>query len=277
LEILIDITTRARSRVGQLAGASRRRTLTKVPAITPYFWIIKLLTTAMGEATADYLDHWLPPVLAGTLAGIGLIVALVLQFTVRRYVAWWYWFAVVMVAIFGTMAADGLHVELGLPYLVTAPLYAAVLVVVFVGWHMSEKTLSIHSICTARREAFYWAAVLATFALGTAVGDLTAITFGLGYLGSALLFAIVIVLPWLAYRWLRLNEIVAFWFAYVLTRPLGASVADWMGVAHNLGGLGLGRGAVSVIMTIPIFALVAYLAVTRKDVRREDQASPSRQ
>jgi uncharacterized membrane-anchored protein len=277
VENLIEITTRVRTRARELAAASRRRTLTKVPDITPYFWIIKLLTTAMGETTADYLDHWLPPVVAGTLAGLGLIVALVLQFSVRRYVAWLYWIAVVMVAIFGTMAADGLHVELGIPYLVTASLYAAVLVVIFVSWHVSEKTLSIHSIYTAHREAFYWAAVLATFALGTAVGDLTARTFGLGYLASAVLFAILIVLPGLAYRWLRLNVIVAFWLAYVLTRPLGASVADWMGVAHNLGGLGLGRGAVSVIMTIPIFALVAYLAVTRLDVTPGDQAPSLRQ
>jgi uncharacterized membrane-anchored protein len=240
-----------------------------VPEITVYFWILKLLSTAMGEATSDYLDHWLLPVVAVALAGLGLVVALLLQFSARKYVAWRYWLAVVMVAIFGTMAADGLHFELGLPYLVTAPFYAVALAAIFVGWHMSEGTLSIHSVYTARREAFYWAAVLATFALGTAVGDLTALTFGLGFLASAGLFAVFIAVPAVAYRWLNWNAILTFWLAYILTRPLGASVADWMAVPHTLGGLDLGRGSVSVIMTIPIFALVAYMSMSRKDVARD--------
>jgi len=275
LENPIDISTRARSRAGELAVRSRRQTLTKVPEITAYFWILKLLTTGMGEATSDYLDHWLLPVVAVLLAGIGLAVALLLQFSAPRYVAWRYWLAVVMVAIFGTMAADGLHYQLGLPYLVTAPFYAVALAAIFVGWRVSEGTLSIHSVYTARREAFYWAAVLATFALGTAVGDLTALTFGIGFLASAGLFAVLIAVPAVAYRWLAWNAILTFWLAYILTRPLGASVADWMAVPHILGGLDLGRGSVSVIMTIPIFALVAYMSVTRKDVRREQDALPS--
>lgn len=205
------------------------------------------------------------PVIAGTIAGLGLIAALLLPFWVRRYLAGVYWLAVVMVAIFGTMAADGLHLELGIPYLVTSPFYLLVLALVFLGWHQSEQTLSIHSIFTLRREAFYWAAVMATFALGTAAGDLTAITFGLGYFDSALLFAVLISLPALGYWLLGLNSVFAFWLAYVLTRPLGASIADWLGVPQNFGGLGWGRGTVSLSLSVLIVALVGYLAVTGKD------------
>ena len=246
-----------------------RRLLKKVPEITIYFWIIKLLTTAMGEVTSDFLVRSIDPVIAVALGGLGLLGALLLQLAVRRYVAWIYWLTVVMVAIFGTMAADVLHVGFGIPYLVSASFFLVVLAAIFVTWYRSEKTLSIHSIITRRRELFYWATVLATFALGTAVGDLTATTFGLGYFTSGILFAVLFALPALAYWLLGLNEIAAFWFAYIITRPLGASFADWVGRPIKLSGLGLGTGQVSLALTLLICGFVVYLTITRKDVKDE--------
>ena len=254
-----------------------RHAMSKVPQITAYFWITKVLTTGMGEASADYLAFRLGPVMAGTLGAIGLAVALALQFRARRYVAWIYWAAVAMVAVFGTMAADGLHIELGIPYVVSTPFFAVVLTVIFIAWYATEKTLSIHSIYTRRREAFYWATVMATFALGTALGDLTAITVGLGFLSSGFMFVVVIAVPAVGYWRLGLNSVLAFWFAYIVTRPLGASFADWMWVPHSRGGLGLGRGPVSLILTIVIIGFVGYLSVTRKDVEeRAGARSPRR-
>jgi len=243
-----------------------RRAL-RVPEVTVYFWVIKALSTAMGEATSDYLVHRIHPVPAVLLGFIGFCVALVVQFSRGRYLAWSYWFAVVMVGVFGTMAADVLHVGFGVPYAISTTLYGVVLAAVFVTWQKTEGTLSIHSIDTARREAFYWAAVVATFALGTAVGDLTATTFHLGYAYSTLLFAVVIAIPAIGYRWFGWNAIFAFWFAYVITRPLGASFADWVGKPPILGGLGCGEGRVALVLTAVIVVLVAYLAVTRRDVQ----------
>lgn len=242
-------------------------TLKKVPEMTVYFWIIKLLTTAMGEATSDYLVRQFDPVIVVALGAIGLLAALILQLAVRRYIAWIYWLAVVMVAIFGTMAADVVHIGLGIPYLASASFFAVVLVLIFLVWYVCEKTLSIHSIFTLRRELFYWATVLATFALGTAVGDVTAATFGLGYFTSGILFAVLIALPALGYFLVGLNGIFAFWFAYIVTRPLGASFADWFGKPQSLSGLGFGDGWVSVILTLLIIAFVGYLTVTHKDVQ----------
>lgn len=240
----------------------------KVPEITIFFWIIKLLTTAMGESTSDYLVFHINSYVAVALGGIGLVIALVLQFYVRRYIPWIYWLAVVMVAIFGTMAADVLHVVLDIPYLDSTVFFLIVLAVVFAAWYLSEKTLSIHSIYTRRRELFYWATVMATFALGTAAGDLTAATFHLGYLYSGVLFAALFALPALGYYLLGLNEVIAFWFAYIVTRPLGASFADWFGKSV-LGGLGLGDAKVSLVLTILIIVFVGYLTVTHKDIKGE--------
>jgi uncharacterized membrane-anchored protein len=275
-----DVTARRLGR-GEPAAARQplgaaQRAASKVPQrITVFFWIIKIFTTAQGEATSDYLDHRLDPPVAAAIAGLAFVAALVLQFRVRKYTAWVYWLAADMVAIFGTMCADGLHVELGIPYPVSTTFYAVVLAVILVVWYRTEKTLSIHSICTPRREAFYWATVLATFALGTALGDLTATTLHLGYLASGIMFTLLFAIPGLANWRLRLNSVVAFWTAYILTRPLGASYADWMGVPHNAGGLDLGRAHVAIILTIPIVALVGYLAVTRLDV--EDRAATAPQ
>jgi uncharacterized membrane-anchored protein len=247
----------------------------KVPELTPYFWITKVLTTAMGEATSDYLVKRLPPEAAVALGGVALVLALLAQLAAPRYVAWIYWLAVVMVAVSGTMAADVLHVQFKIPYIVSSSFLAVVLTVVFVAWYSTEKTLSIHSVDSRRREAFYWATVMATFALGTAVGDLTATTLHLGYLVSGVIFALIIMVPALLYRFFHLNAILAFWFAYIVTRPLGASFADWMGKSHRLGGLNLGDGRVALALTLVIVGFVGYLAVTRVDVADDHAAASS--
>jgi uncharacterized membrane-anchored protein len=244
----------------------RRPVEKKVPEVTVYFWLVKVLTTAMGEATSDYSVHKIDPVIAVLFGGVAFVIALGLQLYVRRYIAAVYWLAVVMVAVFGTMCADVLHVRLGVPYGVSALAFAVALAVAFATWYRVEGTLSIHSITTLRRELFYWAAVLATFALGTAVGDLTAYTLHLGFFSSGLLFAAVFAIPALSYRFAGLNGVVAFWSAYIVTRPLGASFADWAGTPHSLGGLDWGRGTVSVGLTLLIVVFVAYLAVARPDV-----------
>ncbi|NGN82136.1 hypothetical protein G6N77_01460 [Arthrobacter silviterrae] len=249
--------------------AAVRSVVSKVPEVTALFWIIKVLTTGMGETTSDYLAHTLDPVIAVGIGAACFAAALVLQFAVKRHIPWVYWLAVAMVSVFGTMAADVLHVGLGIPYVASSIFYAAVLAAVFILWQRTEKTLSIHSIHTPRRELFYWAAVLATFALGTAAGDLTAVTLKLGYLGSGVLFAAAIAVPALAYWKFGLKAIPAFWAAYVITRPLGASFADWMGVSHARGGLDWGTGTVSIGWAVAIAALVAVLAL-----RQRKQATP---
>ena len=232
----------------------------KVPQIAVLFWVLKVLTTAMGEAASDFLVS-VNIALAAFVGAVGFGAAMWWQFRSRRYAAWTYWFAVAMVAVFGTMAADGLHVELGLPYAVTSIGYATALAVVFVLWRRSEGTLSIHSITTRRRETYYWLTVLATFALGTAVGDLTATTFRLGYFASGLLFAAVIIVPAIGWWRLGFNPVFAFWFAYVITRPVGASFADWFAKPHWVGhGLGIGGGPVTVVSALAITGLVAYAA-----------------
>ncbi len=239
-----------------------------MPEITVYFWVIKALSTAMGESTSDYLVHALPPVAAVLIGFVFFVAALALQFSVRRYIAWTYWLAVCMVGVFGTMAADVLHVGFGVPYTASTLLYAVVLAAVFIAWGRTEPTLSIHSIDTPRREIFYWLAVVATFAMGTALGDLTAITLNLGYLASGFLFAAVIAIPALGYRFLHWNAVFSFWFAYVATRPFGASFADYLGKPKSVGGLGLGDGPVALVLATAIFCLVAFLAVTHRDVQR---------
>jgi uncharacterized membrane-anchored protein len=171
-----------------------------------------------------------------------------------------------MVGVFGTMAADVLHVGLHVPYVASTVLYAVVLAAVFVVWQRTERTLSFHTIDSPRREGFYWAAVVSTFAMGTALGDLTATTFGIGYLGSLVLFAVLMLVPVTGYRFLGWNAIVSFWTAYVLTRPLGASFADWIGKPPSIGGVGWGDGRVALVLSGVIIVLVAFLAVTKRDV-----------
>lgn len=248
------------------ANIFSRQLVRKVPAITVLFWVIKLLTTALGESTSDYLVGRYNPYLVVMTGFVGFIVILVLQLRARRYVPWLYWLTIVMVAIFGTMAADVIHVALGVPYIVSTIIFAVLLAVVFWLWAKTEKTLSIHSVTTTRRELFYWATVSATFALGTAAGDLLAYTFRLGFLTAGVVFVVIFALPALGYWLLRLNAIVAFWFAYILTRPIGASFADWTGKAHSVGGLGWGDGPVAAILVCLIVILVGYLQLTHEDV-----------
>ncbi|MFJ6718493.1 hypothetical protein [Streptomyces sp. NPDC091259] len=241
-----------------------RQTMNKVPQVTAVFWIIKVLTTGMGETASDFLAHVMDPMIAVALGALGLVISLAVQFRLDRYVAWVYWTTVVMVSVFGTMAADVLHVGLGVPYTEATPVFVLALAVILGAWYATERTLSVHSINTRRREAFYWATVLATFALGTAAGDLTATNLGLGYLASGLVFTALIAVPALAHSRLGLGAVAAFWSAYVLTRPLGASFADWMAVSRARGGLGLGLGPVTLGWTLVILALVAYLTATTR-------------
>jgi len=248
---------------------------TKVPEVTLYFWIIKVLSTGMGETTSDFLVRRFPPVFAVMLGAVCLCAALLWQFSVRRYRAWPYWVAVVMVSVFGTMAADILHIGLHIPYLVSTIFYSIVLTVVFISWYSSEGTLSIHSIRSRRRELFYWATVLATFALGTAAGDMTATTMHLGYFASGVLFAILMAVPAVGYWKFGLNPIFAFWFAYIVTRPLGASFADWLAVSPSRGGRGFGYGTVSLVLSALIIGFVAFLAITRLDTESSDDAFPA--
>ena len=245
-----------------------RRLAAKVPEVTALFWLVKVLTTGMGEAAADFLGG-ISDVVAGAVGLLGLVLALTWQFRAQRYVAVRYWSAVAMVAVFGTMIADGPHVVLGLPYLASTLLYVALLAAAFLFWRRSEGTLSIHSITTRRREAFYWTTVLVTFALGTALGDLTATVWHLGFFWSGALFAALIAVPAIGWARFGLHPVVAFWSAYVLTRPLGASFADWLGKPHHPdGGLGLGDGPVALVALVVIAGLVAWCAVTRRDVQR---------
>jgi uncharacterized membrane-anchored protein len=243
----------------------------KVPELSVYFWIIKVLTTGMGEAMSDYFVHTYNPYLVVILGALALAIAVLWQLALRSYNAWVYWLAVSMVAVFGTMAAGIVHVYMGVPYILSATIYATVTAAIFALWYLNERTLSVHSIYTRKREVFYWAAVLATFAMGTAVGDMTAVTFNFGFFVSGIFFAVLIALPALAHRFFRLNEIVAFWFAYIITRPLGASFADWLAVPASQGGLNFGKGSVSIALWVLIGAFVAYLAFTRKDVAHTER------
>jgi uncharacterized membrane-anchored protein len=264
---------------GDVAGRLRapaRVAVTKVPEITAWFWIAKVASTGMGEAISDWLYLKYGKFPTAAVGATLLIVALALQFSWRRYNTWIYWLAVVAVSITGTMAADGLHIVFHVPYTETTTLYAVVLAAIFLIWYATERTLSIHSITSVRREAFYWAVVMATFALGTALGDLTAYTFKIGFFSSALIFLVLILIPAVSYRWLGMNSVFAFWFAYTITRPLGASTADWLGVATKFGGLGWGRGVTALVLAIPIVIAVVYMAVTHVDVADDSRAVSGR-
>ncbi len=249
-------------------AAGRRHLFSKVPEATAAFWIIKIMTTGMGETASDFMGNQ-PTLLAAALVAataIVLVTALVLQFRADRYVAPIYWLAIVMISVVGTMVSDGSRVALGVSFLTSTITFVVVLVGVFGFWYRSERTLSIHSIYTRRRETFYWLAVVATFALGTSAGDMTARTLDLGYLGSGFMFIGVILVPAIAYRWFGMNPILSFWMAYVTTRPLGASFADWMAVRHSEGGLGWGTGPVTAVLAVVILAFVGYLTLSRRDV-----------
>jgi uncharacterized membrane-anchored protein len=244
----------------------------KVPEVILLFWVVKILTTAGGEATSDYLKTY------GNIGGGGteialFVIGLVLQFGTRRYRAFSYWFLAYAIAIAGTGVSDFLHLDVHIPYLGTTVLWAVILAAVFWFWQRSEGTLSIHSITTQRREAFYWATVFATFALGTALGDFTATSLNLGYLASGILFAVVILIPGVA-RWqFGLNGVAAFWMSYVVTRPLGASFADYISKPHSLSGINFGDGPTAIVFAVAVFVLVCYLAIVRPDVQAPAEAT----
>jgi len=243
----------------------------KVPEVIFVFWVVKILTTAGGEAASDYLRIY--GNVRGGAAEVGLFaVGLVLQFGTRRYRAFAYWFLAFAIAIFGTGVSDFLHLDVDIPYAGTTLLWAVVLAAIFVVWQRSEGTLSIHSITTQRREAFYWATVFATFALGTALGDFTATSLHLGYLASGILFGVVILLPALTWKGFGLNSIAAFWMSYVVTRPLGASFADYISKPHTLSGINFGDGLTAVVFAAAVLAFVSYLAVARPDIQQSSAA-----
>src|SRR5271157_5921013 len=244
--------------------------LRKVLEITVFFWIIKLLTTAMGESTSDYLVHQIDPVIAVILGALGFGIAFALQFWTRKYVAWVYWLAVTMVAIFGTMAADVVHIVLGVPYWLSTISFAIALTVIFFIWHKTEQTLSIHSILTPRREIFYWLAVITTFAFGTAAGDMTAITFKLGYLASGILFAVLFGIPLVAYKFLGANEVVTFWVAYIFTRPSVPHLPIGLAELPTLGGIEFATGGTKVVLPLFIISFVLNLPLPIRILRIND-------
>jgi uncharacterized membrane-anchored protein len=241
--------------------------LSKVPEVTIFFWIIKILATTVGETAADYLAEHLNLSLTNVTYVMSalLIVALVFQFRAKSYVPPIYWVTVVLISVVGTLITDNLVDNFGISLEVTTSLFTIAMLATFAAWYSSEHTLSIHSIRTTRREAFYWLAILFTFALGTAAGDLIAERLNVGYWKSALLFGGAIGLVTLAWKYLHLNAVLAFWIAYVLTRPLGASLGDYFSQKRVDGGLGLGTTGTSFIFLATILAVVAYLSVSKVD------------
>ena len=237
-------------------------TLNRVPAVTAYFWIIKVLATTVGETAADFLSATLKLGLGSTsyiMSGL-LLLALLNQFRLKRYVPLSYWCVVVLVSIVGTLITDRLVDELGISLITTSIAFGIALAAVFALWFLSENTLAMHSISTAKRELYYWVAILLTFALGTSLGDLLAEATGLGYATSAGLFAAAIAAVALAYFYLRMNGVLAFWLAYILTRPLGASIGDLLSQPRASGGLAWGTTGTSVVFLCIIASLVTYLS-----------------
>lgn len=253
--------------------------LNKVPEVTIYFWIIKILCTTVGETAADYLNTALNLGLNITsiVMGILLIIALTYQFWTRKYTPWIYWLSVVLISVVGTLITDNLTDNLGISLTVTTAVFGVCLIIVFAIWYRFEKTLSIHSITSTRREAFYWLTILFTFALGTASGDLVAEKFNLGYLTALFIFAGLIALVTAIHyaaksylgaehKHLSRNAVWGFWLAYILTRPLGASIGDYLSQAQGDGGLGLGTTTTSAIFLLAILVTVMYLAISKRDV-----------
>jgi uncharacterized membrane-anchored protein len=249
--------------------------LNKVPEVTLYFWVIKILCTTVGETAADFLNEnlGLGLTLTTLLTAVLLVAALGVQFRSRLYVPGIYWLAVVLISVVGTLITDNLTDHFGVSLVTTTVVFTVVLAATFAAWFASERTLSIHTIVTTRRESFYWLAVLFTFALGTAAGDLTAERLAVGYWKSAVLFATAIAVVYALNRFVRLNAILAFWLAYILTRPLGASIGDYLSQPRSDGGLGLGTTVTSVLFLLTILTVVVYLTITKRD-RIEGVSAP---
>lgn len=246
---------------------SMRLALNKVPEATAYFWFIKIMCTTVGETAADFLNVNLNLGLEATsiLMAVFLTIALTVQFRTRKYIPAVYWLSVVLISVVGTLITDLLTDNLGVSLKVSTLIFSVALAATFAVWFAVERTLDIHAINSTRREVFYWLAILFTFALGTAAGDLVAEKFAFGYLPSAVMFAVVIVAIAIARYALGLNAVLAFWAAYILTRPLGASLGDYLSQSTDDGGLGLGTKITTAAFLIIVLALVAFLSVTRKD------------
>jgi uncharacterized membrane-anchored protein len=268
------MSTRSQARQPLRLG---RAMLNKVPEVTLFFWVIKIMCTTVGETAADYLNTNLGFGLTNTtiVSGVLLAALLVLQFRLRRYVPALYWSVVVVISVFGTLITDNMTDSYNIPLTTSTPIFAVILAIVFAVWFGVERTLSIHTIVTSRREAFYWLAILFTFAMGTAAGDLVAEKLSLGYGPSIAIWGGIIAAITAAHYGLRLNAVLAFWLAYILTRPLGASIGDFMSQhSHKYGGLGLGTTGTSYIFLGCILALVVFLTVTRRD-QTAPQAEPA--
>ncbi len=241
--------------------------LNKVPQITLIFWIIKILATTVGETVADFFSETLKLGLTGTsyVMGAILLVVLIIQFKCKKYIPAVFWLAVVLLSIVGTLISDNLVDNLGVSLATTSVIFGSALIVVFIIWYASEKTLSVDNINTTRKEFFYWLAILFTFALGTSAGDLISESSGLGYAYAALLFVGIILLDFIAYKFLKLNAILSFWIAYILTRPLGASLGDLLSQPVKDGGLGVGTTVTSIVFLSIILILVIYLTIKKKN------------
>jgi uncharacterized membrane-anchored protein len=255
-----------------------RQMLNKVPEVTLYFWLIKVLCTTVGETFADNLNENLGLGLSGTsyVMGALLIAVLVFQFRARKYVPGIYWLAVVLISVVGTLVSDNLVENYGVTLETTTIAFSAILICVFASWYAVERTLSVHTIFTTRREAFYWLAILFTFALGTSAGDFLSEQLELGYLAALGIFAGAIVIVAVLHFGLKLNAILSFWLAYILTRPLGASIGDYLASPTGEGGLGLGTNLTSIIFLAAILSLVVFLAVTKRDVIRSGPIATAR-
>ncbi len=240
-----------------------KKMLNKVPEITLFFWVIKILATTVGETAADFLSETLKLGLTGTsyvMSGV-LLILLIIQLRSKKYIPAIYWSVVVLLSVVGTLISDNLVDNLGVSLATTSIIFGSALAVVFVWWYLSEKTLSVHTITTTKRELFYWAAILFTFSLGTSAGDLVSESSGLGYAYAALVFGGAIGLVFLAYYYLKMNSILAFWIAYILTRPLGASIGDLLSLPVSEGGIGAGTTVTSIIFLLVILGLVIYLTI----------------
>lgn len=238
----------------------------KVPAVTIVFWILKILATTVGETAADVLSTTLNLglVITSYIMGAALIIALIVQIRAKRYVPTMYWIAVVFISVVGTLISDNLVDNLGISLMTTTTIFSVALIAVFVWWYLSEHTLSVHAIDSTRRELFYWGAILFTFSLGTSGGDLLSERLGLGYLVALGLFAAGIAIVYALYRIHAINSVLAFWIAYILTRPLGASAGDLLTQPASAGGLGFGRVMVSVVILVAVVVLVVYLSAQER-------------
>ena len=244
-----------------------KQLLNKVPQVTLFFWIIKVLCTTVGETFADFLNVNLGFGLTGTSITMGILLAIALffQFRAKKYIPSIYWISVVFISVFGTLVTDNLTDKMGIRLETSTIIFTILLLLTFCLWYLKEKTLSIHSIFTTRREAFYWLTILFTFALGTASGDLMAEGLGLGYLNTGLIVAAIIAITIVAQK-LKLNSVLSFWIIYIMTRPLGASIGDYLSQPAKYGGLGLGATLTSVIFLLGIFAIILYFTFTKKDI-----------